>query len=584
MPAVLNSPTGLLDFLRQQGKVTPEVMTPLAAEFSASGIDDLERALVERHILSEEDLASVKAQALGMEFVDLMGMKMDPEVLNVIPKSVAENYGVVAYAQEGSVLKIAYLDPLNNSAVESIGFLMAERNLQASPAVTTMSSYQYAIKQYGALKKEVAQVLETTEKPEASGREEEKIEEAAEIEETIKGAPVSRVVSVIMRYAVESKASDIHIETWQKQTRIRYRVDGVLRTLLTLPQHLHDAVISRVKVLANLKIDETRVPQDGRISQTIGGKNIDFRISTFPTVGGEKVVMRVLDTSKGVPTLEQLGFRAQYREIMMEMIKLPHGMMLITGPTGSGKSTTLFTLLSLVNDEGLNISTLEDPVEYFLPGANQSQVRPEIDYTFASGLRALLRQDPNVIMVGEVRDKETGELAVHAALTGHLIFSTIHTNDALGVIPRLMDMGVEPFLLSATLNIIVAQRLARKICEHCKEPFEPPEKLVKMVRDELARMPAKYMPSGITPEGPLVFTRGKGCVRCGDTGYTGRVGIAELIVMTPELRKLMNEDFPIDKVQEELAKQEFITMRQDAILKVVEGLTTVDEVLRLSKE
>lgn len=584
MPAVINNPAGLLGFLQQQGKIDEASYSALSAEFAQGGaVPDLERAIIERHMMSEEDLAAAKASALGMEFVDLLGTTIEPETLNLIPKSVAENYGVIAFGKEGTTLKVAYLDPLNSAAVEAIGFLMAERGMQAQMAVTTQSGYTYALKQYAALKKEVAQIVETAEVTEGEESEDEKLE-AAEIEENIKGAPVSRVVSVIMRYAVESKASDIHVETWQKQTRVRYRVDGVLRTLLTLPQHMHDAIVSRIKVLANLKIDETRVPQDGRISQVIAGKPIDFRISTFPTVGGEKVVMRVLDTSKGVPTLEQLGFRAHYREIMMEMIKQPHGMMLITGPTGSGKSTTLFTLLSLVNDEGLNISTLEDPVEYFLSGANQSQVRPEIDYTFASGLRALLRQDPNVIMVGEVRDKETGELAVHAALTGHLIFSTIHTNDALGVIPRLMDMGVEPFLLSATLNLIVAQRLARKICEHCKEPMQLPEKMEKMVRDELATMPAKVLPPNVTPDGPLTFQHGKGCVRCGETGYIGRVGIAELIIMTPELRKLMNEDFPIDRVKEELSKQEFITMRQDAILKVIEGVTTVDEVLRLSKE
>lgn len=583
MRAVLNSSTGFLSFLQQEGKLTPESFTAFSTEFAQIDVGTLERALVERHILSEEELAAIKAKGLGMEFVDLIGTKINPDTLNIIPKSVAENYGVVAYAQEGTALKIAYIDPLNSAAVEAIGFLMAERNMQATPAVTTKSSYAYAVKQYGELKKEVAQVLETAKEEEV---EEDDIgtQEAAEIEETIKGAPVSRVVSVIMRYAVESKASDIHVETWMKQTRVRYRVDGVLRTLLTLPHHLHDSIVSRIKVLANLKIDETRVPQDGRISQVIGGKPIDFRISTFPTVGGEKVVMRVLDTSKGVPSLEQLGFRAQYREILMEMIKLPHGMMLITGPTGSGKSTTLFTLLSLTNDEGLNISTLEDPVEYFLPGANQSQVRPEINYTFASGLRALLRQDPNVIMVGEIRDKETGELGVHAALTGHLLFSTIHTNDAMGVIPRLMDMGIEPFLLSSTLNVIVAQRLARKICEHCKEEYELPEKMEKVIREELQKIPQKYIPEGITPEGPLTFMHGVGCVRCSDTGYIGRVGIAELIVMTTELRKLMNEGFVIEKVVAELAKQDFITMRQDAILKVVEGITTMDEVLRLSKD
>jgi len=581
MPASLNNAIGLLDHLKSQGKLVAETYPALSAEFSGKPVAGLERALVERHLMTEEELGQVKATGLGMEFVDLVGKTIDPEIMNIVPKSVVENYKVVAFEKEGNQLKIAYVDPLSTPAVEAVGFLMAERNLQAVSFVTSMASYNYILKQYGELKKEVAHVLESTSRKE----DEPKVaEEAAQIEETIKGAPVSRIVSVIMRYAVESKASDIHIELWGRDSRVRYRVDGVLRTLLNLPGYLHSSVVSRVKVLASMKLDETRVPQDGRISQAIGGKKIDFRVSTLPIVGGEKVVMRVLDTSKGIPTLEQLGFRKNYLEVFDEVVRLPHGMILVTGPTGSGKSTTLFTLLSKVNEEGKNISTLEDPVEYFLTGANQSQVRPEIKYTFATGLRALLRQDPNIIMVGEIRDQETGELAVHAALTGHLIFSTIHTNDAMGVVPRLNDLGVEPFLLSATLNLIVAQRLARKICEHCKKEVELPGTMIKTVRDELALIPQKYYPEGITPDGPLTFWRGEGCVRCGDTGYIGRTAIAEMILVSKRVRNLMNEGFPRDKVFEELAVQEWLTLRQDSILKVLEGITTMDEVLRLSRE
>lgn len=581
MPVALNNVSGLLEYLQTQGKLAGDAYTALSAEFSGKPVDELERAMIERHLMTEEDLGQIKAEGLGMEFVDLIGKTIDPEIMNIIPKTVVENYKAVAYEKEGNQLKVAYVDPLNTAAVEAIGFLMAERNLQAIPSVTSMASYNFILKQYGALKKEVAHVLESAIQKE---EEPEVAEEAVQIEETIKGAPVSRIVSVIMRYAVESKASDIHIELWGKDSRVRYRVDGVLRTLLSLPGYLHSSVVSRVKVLASMKLDETRVPQDGRISQVVGGKKIDFRVSTLPVVGGEKVVMRVLDTSKGTPSLEQLGFRKNYLDVFSEMVKLPHGMILITGPTGSGKSTTLFTLLSMVNEEGKNISTLEDPVEYFLTGANQSQVRPEIKYTFATGLRALLRQDPNIIMVGEIRDQETGELAVHAALTGHLIFSTIHTNDAMGVVPRLNDLGVEPFLLSATLNLIVAQRLARKICEHCKKETELPDKMVQTVRSELAAIPQKYYPEGITPDGPLKFWRGEGCVRCGDTGYIGRTAIAEMILVTKNVRDLMNQGFPRAKVFEELKAQEWLTLRQDSILKVLEGITTMDEVLRLSRE
>ncbi len=574
---------GLLERLAGQGKISKDVLAALSAEFARQDIEVLERALLDRALATEEDLARAKAEALGMAYVDLLGMKIDPETLSVIPKAAAETYQAVAYELSGTTLKIAYVDPLNAGAVEAIGFLMAERNLQAAPAVTTSSSFQLALKQYGTLKKEVATALESARENRLPEEELRKGEDAR-IDEVIKGAPVSRIVSVIMRYAVESKASDIHIEPKGKETRVRYRVDGVLRTLLTLPSYLHASVISRVKVLANLKLDETRTPQDGRITQVINGKAIDFRVSTLPVVDNEKVVMRVLDTSTGVPSLEQLGFREKYREVLAQEVKKPHGMILITGPTGSGKSSTLLTMLSMINDEGVNISTLEDPVEYFLPGVNQSQIRPEINFSFANGLRALLRQDPNVIMVGEIRDQETGELAVHAALTGHLILSTIHTNDAIGVVPRLIDLGVEPFLLSATLNLLISQRLARKICEHCKTVAEVPEPLQQMMRDSLRVIPPSYYPPGVTIDGPLPFFKGAGCPRCSDTGYSGRTVIAELIGVTPEIQRLMNGGYPIEQVKEEVKRQGWITMRQDAVLKVLEGTTTVDEVLRLARE
>jgi type IV pilus assembly protein PilB len=584
MAVALKTAAGLLELLAGQGKLNKETFVALATEFAGQDADALERALLDRKLVQEEDLARAKAEGLGLEFVDLSGRQIDPDTLNIIPKTVAETYQVIAYEQSGTTLKVAFVDPLNSAASEAIGFLMAERNMQAVPSVTTQAAVTGMLKQYGALKKEVATALETAQEEREEDEDELLKGEESKIEEVIKGAPVSRIVSVVMRYAVESKASDIHIEPKGKETRVRYRIDGVLRTLLTLPGYLHSAVVSRVKVLANLKLDETRVPQDGRITQVINGKNIDFRISTLPVVDNEKVVMRVLDTSTGVPTLDGLGFRKKYRDTIQQEIKKPHGMILITGPTGSGKSTTLVTMLGMINDEGVNISTLEDPVEYFLPGVNQSQIKPEIKFTFANGLRALLRQDPNVIMVGEIRDQETGELGVHAALTGHLILTTIHTNDAIGVIPRLTDLGVEPFLLSATLNLIIAQRLARKICEHCKMDAEVPENMAQMVRDSLKDVPAEYLPPGITADGPLPFKKGKGCLRCSDTGYAGRTVIAELISVSPEIQRLMNSGFPIDQVKAEVKKQGWITMRQDAMLKVIEGATTVDEVLRLARE
>lgn len=584
MAVALKTAAGLLELLAGQGKLNKEAFVALNTEFSGQDAETLERALLDRKLVQEDDLARAKAESLGLEFVDLLGRQINLDTLNLIPKSVAETYQVLAYDLQGSAVKIAYVDPLNAAAVEAIGFLTAERNLQPTSAITTPAAFTAILKQYGTLKREVATAIESAEEEREPEKEERLAGEEAKIEEVIKGAPVSRIVSVIMRYAVEAKASDIHIEPKGKESRIRYRIDGVLRTLLTLPIYLHGTVVSRIKVLSNLKLDETRVPQDGRITQVINGKNIDFRISTLPVIDNEKVVMRVLDTSTGVPSLEQLGFRKKYRDVMVQEGKRPHGLILITGPTGSGKSTTLLTMLSMVNDEGMNISTLEDPVEYFLPGVNQSQVRPEVNFTFANGLRALLRQDPNVIMVGEIRDQETGELAVHAALTGHLILSTIHTNDAIGVIPRLNDLGVEAFLLSATLNLIIAQRLARKICEHCKETFVPPANLLEMVREALKPIPPEYFPNGVKPGGALPFYKGKGCARCSDTGYSGRTVIAELISVTQDIQRLMNTGFPTEQVKAEVMKQGWITMRQDAMLKVIEGVTTVDEVLRLARE
>lgn len=413
----------------------------------------------------------------------------------------------------------------------------------------------------------------------------ERPEEIGQLEEIIKGAPVSRMVAIIMRHAVEGGASDIHVEPMGDESRVRYRIDGVLRTSLVLPLYVHPAIVSRVKVLANLKIDETRVPQDGRITQEISGKKIDFRVSTLPVVDNEKVVMRVLDTSVGAPTLEQLGYRREHVEIIKQQIKKPFGMFLVTGPTGSGKSTTLFAILSMLNAEGVNISTLEDPVEYYIQGVNQSQIRPEIGYTFATGLRALLRQDPNVMMVGEIRDRETAELGIHAALTGHLMFSTLHTNDVFGIVPRLTDMGVEPFLLAATMNLGIAQRLARKICVHCKEPQEIEPATLAKLEAEIKEIPKKYFEGAkYSQNPPYVFSHGKGCARCGDSGYQGRISAVELLEFTPQAKRLIEKGFPADEVKQEFVRQEALKLRQDVILKALDGITTVEEVFRLTQE
>ncbi|MDD2785520.1 MAG: GspE/PulE family protein [Patescibacteria group bacterium] len=543
----------------------------------------LEQAVVGGKYVSEVDFTKTQAEALGLAFVDLANTIIDPEVVSLVPKQTLDNFKILPLKFDGQTLEVVLRDAQDFRAVESLEFLADEKGWKLKILLATPSQFKRLSKNLQGLSTEVETALE-----QAKGKFEKTKEEeggvAGNIEEIIKGAPVSRIISIVMRNAVEAGASDIHIEPVENESRIRYRIDGVLRTALSLPIYVHPALISRVKVLANLKIDETRIPQDGRITQSINGKKIDFRISTLPVVDHEKVVMRILDTTAGAPTLENLGFRKEYIDIMKEEIKKPHGMFLITGPTGSGKSTTLFAALSTLNADGVNISTLEDPVEYFISGVNQSQIRPEIGYTFATGLRALLRQDPNVVMVGEIRDRETAELAIHASLTGHLIFSTLHTNDVYGLVPRLIDMQIQPFLLAATLNLGVAQRLARKICESCKTDQEVAPEVMVQMQSELKTIPKKYIAAEMDFDQPIKFYHGAGCNKCGNTGYSGRTAAAELFQFTPQAQKLVEEGFPADKFKIEFERQEMMTLRQDLILKAVEGKTTLEEVLRLSQQ
>ena len=444
-------------------------------------------------------------------------------------------------------------------------------------------SFNIAFKQYKTLKKEISTALKTRAEEKAEELEKIKKKDGVQLEEIAKTAPVAKIVSVIIRHAVEGRASDIHIEPLQKETRVRYRIDGILGTSLVLPKNVHNAIVGRIKVLANLKLDETRVPQDGRIRATVNGKEIDLRVSTLPLLGEEKVVMRILDTTKKAITLEDLGFIGPGLKIIKNNIKKTDGMFLVTGPTGSGKSTTLFAILNKVNREGINISTLEDPVEYFVKGVNQSQVKPEIGFSFASGLRSLLRQDPDVIMVGEIRDNETAELAIHAGLTGHFVLSTLHTNDAIGAIPRLLDMKVEPFLLASTLNTVVAQRLLRKICPYCKEEEKLPADVLLRVKEEVRGIPSELFKEVKLSPNPdkLIFYRGRGCSRCGNLGYSGRIVIAEVIDITDDLKEIIMDDAKMLKTEDIVNSQKFITIKQDSMIKVLLGLTSMEEVLRV---
>lgn len=577
MPASIQLQNEFLKFLIDARVVTPAQVSEIEAHALKDGILP-EDVIIRERILSEEELTKRRATFFGLPYIDLSAIRLNSAILQMIPRTVAENYQVVAFDRDATVLKVALADPRNFQAMGALDVLASKQNFRVQYHVASRSGIALAFKSYEELKGEVAESVEVVRKELAA---EEKV---APVDEVLKGAPVSRIVSVIMRHGYEGHASDIHIEPHQGGARIRYRIDGVLKTTLTLPVELLSPIVARIKVLANLKFDETRIPQDGRITETIGGRPIDFRVSTLPLQEGqEKVVMRILSTEHA-PTLEELGFHPLHIEIIKQNIIRPHGLLLISGPTGAGKSTTLYTVLSLLNREGVNIVTLEDPIEYFISGVNQSQIRAEVDYNFATGLRAILRQDPNVIMVGEIRDPETAELAVHAGLTGHLLLSTIHTNDAVGVIPRLVDLKVEPFLLAATFNVAIAQRLGRKICPDCKEEVAIPESVIAQVRKEISGIPKRYLPVGLNIDGPLTLYHGRGCPRCGTTGYKGRIAIGEILQGTSSLRQLIAGGFNSEQVAKEVREQEMISMKQDAMLKALAGLTTVEEVLRISNE
>ena len=537
-----------------------------------------EQLLMAEGKISEDALLEVKAKLLNIPSIDLRGLQIPKQVLNLIPREVAENYQMVPFEQQGTELRVGMVNPQDFKAVEAVEFLAQKADLKVRYYLISEDGLKVTLRQYREIGEEAEEALSHIgQKTAVVAADEASLQE---MEQVIKSAPVSKMVLVILRHAIDGRASDVHIEPTLKDTKVRYRIDGILRTSLVLPKYIHAAIIARVKVLANLKLDETRKPQDGRIRLNIEGRDIDFRVSTLPLFEGEKVVLRILDSTSSVPALEKLGYHDVHIDTINQNVKRPHGLILLTGPTGSGKTTTLYTVLSMLNKDGTNIVTLEDPIEYYMSGVNQSQINPEIGYSFATGLRAILRQDPNVIMVGEIRDKETTELVIHASLTGHMILSTLHTNDALGAIPRMIDLGAEPFLLSSVINLVIAQRLARKICPDCKTQTEIPARLIKQAKEQIDRTPAKYLEGINTTE--LIFYKGKGCARCGDLGYQGRTAVAELIDITPEIREIINRGGDRLEIEKVLPKQHFISLAQASLIKALQGVTTLDEVLRIA--
>lgn len=543
----------------------------------------LEEEVLRRRWAEEETLLEVKSRLLSIPILRITGREIPANVLTTIPEETARRYRIIPIERRGGELTMGMVDPEDVEAREALKFAAVQEKFTPVIYLISASDLEQALRQYRTLGKEVGTALEELES-ELAQEAAERLKPEEPLGEISAEAPITKVVAIIIRHAVEGGASDIHLEPLEDRTRVRFRIDGILHSSIFLPAKIHPAIVARVKILSNLKIDETRIPQDGRFHTNIGGRKIDFRVSSFPTPNGEKVVLRILDPSAGVSTFEELGLIGRNVGVYTRAIQKPFGLILLTGPTGSGKSTTLYTTLLAVNSEEVNIVTLEDPVEYFIPGISQSQIRPEIDYTFATGLRSILRQDPDIIMVGEIRDKETAGLATHAALTGHIVFSTLHTNDAIGIIPRLVNMGVEPYLIPPTLAAGAAQRLVRRLCQECVKPVEISSSQKKLIDGFLANISEKERQAyGLKPPDKLFVS--PGCQACGNKGTKGRIAIYEVFEMTRELEELvLAETLSETKLAEEAHRQGMITMKEDGIMKALKGLVSLEEVLRAVEE
>lgn len=529
-----------------------------------------------------------RAGRIGIAYIEKMtNRNIESGVINLISPEVAKKYKMAAFERNGKVVKIAMVDPQNTDALNALRFIAEREKVEIEAYLVAEDLFEEIMESYTGPGEIVKQAVESFKEDVVYDGDDEKKkkEEDEKKREILKDAPVAKLVEVVVSHAIEGKASDIHIEPMDKNYRVRFRVDGILHVSLVFPEEIGPAIISRIKILANLKIDEKRKPQDGRFRLTLNKKEMDFRVSTLPVIDGEKVVMRILDKAEGLVNIQALGLMGSNNDNMMKALEETYGMILMTGPTGSGKSTTLYSLLKVLNVEERNIITLEDPIEYNIEGLNQSQIKPEIGYTFASGLRTILRQDPNVIMVGEIRDSETAELAVHAALTGHLMFSTLHTNTAIGAIPRLIDMGIEPFLLSSSLRIVAAQRLVRRICEKCKEKIDIPQSVKNKIKRELTNVSdAELKKYDIDLSKEINFYRGKGCDFCNGTGLKGRMAVFEAVPVNENIKNIIVEKRGSEElINKERQSMGLITMKQDGILKIIKGFTTIEEIERVTE-
>lgn len=563
-------PSEQLKELPEESSQLPKESPPMPKEILKEPEEKKEAPPVDK--TDDEVAVKAKADKANLPYVNLTGFAIAPETLNIIPEEIAKKHKVIPYLKVNSQLKIASTDPQNKEMLSEIQDIIAPQNLEPLYAYCSQKSVDYALKSYQFSKKPV----ETGEDIEVSGKKTEfkkEIKGFMALKNEINKVPTTKLFDVLISGAVKNSASDIHIEPRKQNMRIRYRIDGILQDIVDLPRNAYDALVSRIKFLSKMKLDLRNLPQDGRFTITSEGKNIDLRVSTLPTVYGEGVVMRLLQQEKGFMTLEELGFNKQAHEMVETAISRPTGMILNTGPTGSGKTTTLYAILDKLNKPGVKIITLEDPVEYRVKGITQSQVDAYAKYSFARGLRSILRQDPDVVMVGEIRDLETARIALNAAMTGHLVLSTLHTNNATSAPSRLLEIGVKPFLVAGNINLIIAQRLVRRLCSACKTKYKPRPGIIEAIK--------KIVPG---KEIPTYLWKAVGCKECQGTGFSGRIPIAETFKPIPKIEKMVLESTPSAKIRKAAITEGMQTMEQDGMDKVFQGLTTLQEVWRVTKE
>ena len=578
--------TQFKNFLLDSGLVSRADVEKTEKEADEKGIP-LGKELVAKGLMTENDLSRMQAYILGIPFVNLKDQKIDFEVLSVVPEPIARNHNIIAFRKTGGTLEVAMLDVEDLEAIE---FVRKKVGLKIMPRLTDSESIKSALMLYQkTLKSEFGDIIKKeSDMLKMVGEEGEGVSEA-DLKKIAEDLPVVRIVNALLKHAIIQKASDIHIEPMENQVLVRYRIDGILHDAMTLPKSAGASITARIKVISNLKLDEKRLPQDGRFKMELDGQRVSFRVSILPTYFGEKTVMRLLRENMGSFSLEGLGFHGDGLERIHKALKHTTGMVLTTGPTGSGKTTTLYTILDILNTPDVNISTIEDPIEYQMPRVNQTQVKPEIGFSFANGLRSLVRQDPDIIMVGEIRDNETASLAINAALTGHLVLSTLHTNSAAGAVPRLIDMDVEPFLLVSTINVIVAQRLVRRLASVREQYFLNKNEISQLAESidldvVLATLKEeKIIKSDITSWEKIPFFKPK-VSKDSEDGYSGRIGIHEVLEMSTTIKDLVMAGKTADDIEKQARKEGMITMLEDGIVKAVQGVTTIEEVLRVITE